>query len=178
MRCTSQKVCSTSVTVVWVKSPDSPNFKLGKPSSSYQGVNKMSRMRCGYSSLLGESFWCSAVLFARCARRSWDTNPTLSWQEFAECEAPGLTWVKVQQGEPKDTQGIHGLVVLQEIQDPIWTNTREMFVKMEHPWKACKGQNFCCSCVGGYNPRHRQAELPDSAPRVENHPLKLEYEQS
>ena len=121
IRHTSQKVCSTSVTFVWIRSPDSPNFKLGKPSSSYQGVNKVLRIRFGCSSLPGKAFWYSAALFARCARRSWDTNPTLSWQEFAEREAPGLTWVKVQQSESKDTQGIHGLVVLQEIQDPIWT---------------------------------------------------------
>lgn len=73
-----------------------------------------------------------------------DTNPTLSWQEFAEGEAPGLTWVKVQESESKDTQSIHGLVVLQEVQDPIWTNTREVVIKTKHPWKARKSQNSSC----------------------------------
>lgn len=86
----------------------------------------MLRIRFGYSSL--KAFWNSPALLTHCARSPWDTNPTLSWQEFAECEAPGLTWVKVQQSESKDTQGIYGLVVLQEIQDPIWTDTREMFI--------------------------------------------------
>lgn len=152
---TSQKVCSTSVTFAWSRSPDSANFKLGKPSSSYYRENNMLRIGIDYSSLAVRAFWYSAALFAHCARRSWDTNPTLSWQEFAECEAPGLTWVKVQQSESKDTQGIHGLVVLQEIQDPIWRNTREMFIKMKHPWKACKSQNFCCSWGRGCNPSHR-----------------------
>lgn len=83
----------------------------------------MLRIRFGYSSLPGKAFWYTAALFTRCSGRSRNTHPTLSWQEFAEREAPGLAWVKVQQSESKDTQGIHGLVVLQEIQDPIWTNT-------------------------------------------------------
>ena len=146
-------------------------------------MNKILRIGFGYSSLPGKVFWYSAALFTCCARRWRDTNPTLSWQEFAEREAPGLTWVKIQQSESKDTQSIHGLVVLQEIQDPIWTNTREMFVKMKHPWKACKSQNFCCSQGQGCNPSHRQAELLDSASQMKNHecvahPLKLEYKQT
>lgn len=81
---------------------------------------------------------CGAALSKPCAGTSSDTSPTLSWQEFAEREAPGLTWVQVGQSEPEDTQSIHGLVVLQEVQDPIWTNIGEMPVKLKHPWKTCK----------------------------------------
>lgn len=85
-------------------------------------------LRFGYSSLTGKGFLEQCCLIHTLCWITMGHCPTLSWQEFAECEAPGLTWVKVQQGKSKDTQGIHGLVVLQEIQDPIWTNTREMFI--------------------------------------------------
>lgn len=98
-----------------------------------EGVNRILRIRFGYSSPPGKAFWYIAALFTHHAGTPGVTNPTLSWQEFAEREAPGLTRVEVQQSESKDTQGIHGLVVLQEIQDPIWTNAREVFIKIKHP---------------------------------------------
>lgn len=51
-------------------------------------------------------------LFVLNVGRVYNVNPTLFWQKFAESETPGLTGVQVHECESKDTESIHGLVIL------------------------------------------------------------------
>lgn len=95
--------------------------------------------------------------------RIQDVTCTLSWQEFAKGEAPGLTGVQIQESESKDTQGIHRLVVLQEGQDPIWIKRSEKRNIRSAPKAIARAT---ISGDGTWNPSYTLAKVLSSISRV------------